>query len=207
MACPPSLPRLKARWVRSPERIRRLARVSTPLGYTSGAERGRVRHTPTESLTAYDALLRGDSYYWRTTKDANAQARQLFERAIARDPDYAAAYTRLAETYWADWNLQWNQDPQNLERALDLAQKALALDDSLPEAHGLLGLLYLYGKRDFERAVAEGERAVALAPNCGSCYATLGLILNFAGRPQETPGRSAPGSRGRACQGIAGCDG
>jgi adenylate cyclase len=65
-----------------------------------------------------------------------------------------------------------------------LAQKAIALDDSLPMAHRLLGYVYLR-KKQHEEAIAEAKRALALDLNDSDGYETLGEILSFAGRPQE----------------------
>jgi Tetratricopeptide repeat len=64
----------------------------------------------------------------------------MYEKALALDPQYAEAYTRLGITYRCEWTFRWSVDPQTLERALALAQQALALDDSLPTAHSLLTL-------------------------------------------------------------------
>jgi len=152
------------------------------------AERERVRRIPTENLNAYDSILRGREYFWRFTKETNAQARQMFEHAIELAPTYAEAYARLGLTYWQDWFFQWDQDAQNQERAFELVQKSIALDDSLPMAHSLLGTVYLYNKKQYEQAIVEGERAIALDPNCAQCYASLGGIVNFAGQPERTIG-------------------
>ena len=83
-----------------------------------------------ENVEAYDVFLRGAAYYTRGTREANAQARQLFEHAVALDPTYAEAYAFLANTYREEWIHRYNQDPQALERAFELVQKALALDDA-----------------------------------------------------------------------------
>jgi adenylate cyclase len=95
-------------------------------------EQGLAVRKRTDNLEAYDYFLRGVDSYWRLTKEANAQARQMLEKAIELDPQYAQAYASLGLTYWTEWNWRWSQDPQNLERAFELAQKAIALDDSLP---------------------------------------------------------------------------
>ena len=63
------------------------------------AEVARVRRTPTHNLTAYDYFLRGDKYYDLLTKEAHDQARQMFEQAIALDPQYAEAYVMLGWSY------------------------------------------------------------------------------------------------------------
>jgi adenylate cyclase len=151
------------------------------------AELERVRRTPTANLTAYDYFLRGWEYQWRLTREMNLQAQQMWEKAIELDPQYAEAYAWLGSAHFLEWAFQWNQDPQVLERVFALAQQALALDNSLPEAHGLLSLAYLW-KRQHEQAIAAGERAIALGPNDAMNYLWLAEILNFAGRPEEALG-------------------
>jgi adenylate cyclase len=148
-------------------------------------EQGWVVRKHTDNLEAYDAFLRGWEYLSRTTKEAvTAQARQMYEKAVALDPQYAEAYTGLGWTYWLAWVWRWSPDPQNLERALALAQQALALDDSLPGAHSLLSRVYAF-KQQSDQAIAEGERAIALDPNDAISYAGQAEVLNVAGRPEE----------------------
>jgi adenylate cyclase len=150
-------------------------------------EQARFKRFPTNNLEAYDFFLRGDAYAYRFTKEANAQARQMYEKALALDPQYAGAYASLGWTYFLDWGFHWNQEPQNLERAFELAQKAVVLDDSLPDAHALLGQIYMQKKQP-EQALAEAERAIALDPNYADSYAVLAEILSLVGRPQEAIG-------------------
>jgi adenylate cyclase len=148
------------------------------------AELERVQRLPTENLTAYDSLLRGVEYYLRSTKEANAQARQLFERAIELDPRYATAYAALGWTHFTDWGLQWSQDPQSLERASELAHKAIVLDDSLPQAHMLLSFVYQL-KNQLEPAITEAKRAIALDPNGADSYAALAEALSWTVQSEE----------------------
>lgn len=87
-----------------------------------------VRKT-TNNLEAYNYFLRGQEHIFRFTREANVQARQMFEQAIELDPQYAGAYASLGATYFFAGYHQWNKDPQELERALALAQQAVALLD------------------------------------------------------------------------------
>jgi adenylate cyclase len=147
-------------------------------------EQGYIVRKHTDNLEAYDAFLRGVEYFWRTTKEGNAQARQMYEKAIVLDPQYAEAYAVLSATYSMEWIFRWSADPQTLERALTLAQKAIALDDSLPITHSLFSQVYAL-KQQYDQAIAEGERAIALDPNNADSYFFQAMALNFAGRPED----------------------
>ena len=146
-------------------------------------EQGRVRLTPTGNLEAYDYFLRGLTQMWQLTKASNRQARQLFEQALMLDSDYAAATAFLGFNYSWEW-ASWNPRPQVLERAFELLQRAIGLDDSLPEAHSILGLVYAF-KKQHDQAVAEGERAIALNANYADGYVWLGFIACFTGKLEE----------------------
>jgi TolB-like protein/Flp pilus assembly protein TadD len=149
-----------------------------------------VRKT-TDNLEAYDCFLRGRESLSPTVfdvkKEANVQARQMFEKALELDPQYAEAYAGLGVSYFLEWWYGWNRAPETLERALELTQRAIALDNSLPGPHGQLGVIYLW-KKQYDQAIAEAERAIALDPNDADGYVSLETILAFAGRPEEAIG-------------------
>jgi adenylate cyclase len=147
-------------------------------------EQARFRQAPTTNLDAYDSFLRGQAYLWRFTREANIQARQLFERAIELDPQYAGAYAFLGWTSLIEWAWQRSPDPQVLAQTLAWAQRAVGLDDSLPLTHTVLGVAYLWQKQ-YEQAIAEGERATTLGPNYADGYAWLGHIFYCAGQLEE----------------------
>jgi adenylate cyclase len=150
-------------------------------------EQGYLVRKTTDNLAAYDTYLRGRELFNRFTQEANAQARQMFEKALALDPQYAEAYAFLGSTYFAEWGFQWSQDPQVLEQALALAQRAVALDDSLAQAHVTLGTVYLW-KKQYDQAIAEAERAIALDANFAEAYTWLAETLRRVGRPEEALG-------------------
>jgi TolB-like protein/class 3 adenylate cyclase len=153
----------------------------------TAGEEVRLTRFPTDNLEAYDHFLRATEYYHRFRKEANVQARQLFERAIELDPRYAAAYALLGWTHWTDWYSQWAPGSQSLERAFEAAQRAVTLDDSLAEAHIILGIVYLWQKQH-EQAITEAERAIAVNPNEADAYWALGFILNYVQRYQDALG-------------------
>jgi adenylate cyclase len=141
----------------------------------------------TSNMEAYDYFLRGSENLYRFTKEANAQARQMFEEAVALDPEYALAYSLLAHTHFMEWAFGWSQNPQTVERAFELGQRAIALNDSLSETYCVLGDVYLF-KKQHEQAIAALEKAIALDPNGADGYAGLGNALSWAGRPEEAIG-------------------
>ncbi len=133
---------------------------------------------------AYDAYLRGKKYASSMTKEDYLKAEQMFEKAIELDPKYAAAYVSLGYTLRFQWNWLWNEDPDPLDHAFQLAKQAIALDESLASAHGLLSAVYL-SKAQFDQALGEAERAVALDPNSADSYNVLAFVLDYFGRPAE----------------------
>jgi adenylate cyclase len=151
---------------------------------TEGERRGMGR-APTADLEAYDLVLRGQDERKRTTREANMQARRLFVKALDLDPDYAQAYAGLSWAHLQSWQFLWSTDPEGLERARELAERAVTLESTLAEGHHLLAQIYLW-KKDHDGAIATAERAVTIAPNDAGGYETLAEVLAWAGRPEDS---------------------
>jgi len=151
----------------------------------TAAEQGRLGRAPPGNPDAYDLVLRGQEERRRTTREANMEARRLLVKAMDVDPRYARAYMELSWAHLQSWQFGWDTDPGSLERARELAERAIALDDALVAGHSLLGQIYLW-KKEHDRAIAEAERAVALAPNNADAYETLAEVLGWAGRPEDS---------------------
>lgn len=149
-------------------------------------ERQRLARKGTENLEAYEWYLKGRELYWRFTRDAIAQAKPMFERTIALDPGFAAAYARLAGCHNLEYINGWSESPEESQRrAYELALKAVSKDAVEPQGHYTLGTVRLW-RKELEPAIAATEKAIALDPNFAPSYATLGLILHYAGRSAES---------------------
>jgi len=138
-----------------------------------------------QGLDCYLKLAEAVGYWERVNIKDNNVARRMVEESIAMCPENPEGYLMLGFIYIFDYILGNTESPQEtLEKATELAQKILAMDDSVGGTHILLGWIYLC-KREYDRAIAEGERAVALNPshhNDLQCYASF---LTYAGRPEE----------------------
>jgi len=124
-------------------------------------------------------------YFYRGTKEDNALAQQLYEEVIALDSDYAFAYAGLAWTYWAEqWFGTGKSRKELLGRAIELGEKAVALDGSEAAAHSFLGYFYTFAGQ-FDKAVAHAERGLALDPNLSGVLYNSATALAHSGRPEE----------------------
>jgi TolB-like protein/Flp pilus assembly protein TadD len=148
-------------------------------------EQARLRAKGTENLQAYLKLLEGREQLLTATREGNVLARRLLEETIALDPEFPAAYWNLGATHWMDILRKSSKSPkESLKRAFNLTKKALALDDSDPGAHSMLGWLYTMA-RQHDKGIAECDRAIALAPNSASAHIWMGYALRYAGRHEE----------------------
>ena len=148
-------------------------------------EQARLYDKGATNLDSFLKVLEGMPYFYRFNRESNIQARQMFEEAIALEPENSGAFTMLGWTYLMEVWFGLSESPgKAMERVVELAQKALSLDDSIDSPHSLLAHVYLM-KRQFETAIAEAERAVALNPNGADAQAQLGIILSYAGRRER----------------------
>lgn len=132
---------------------------------------------------AYEAYLRG-RYHWSKRSDEGLRkAIQSFEQAIAEDPNYAPAYSGLADSYFSSgfWGLLPSKEAW--PKATVAAQKAVELDDTLAEAHASLALAYLVDG-DSEGAEREYQRALHLNPGYAQGRMWYGDLLSGTGQPQ-----------------------
>jgi adenylate cyclase len=135
------------------------------------------------NVEAFELFLRGREQAGTATRTGTVAARGLLERAIAIDPDYAAAHAVVAMTHMLDYANGFSSDPeQSLRIALELAQRAVQMDEADPVGHLVLGGAYMWNK-ELDRAQAEAERSIAQSPNFADGLRLTAHIQIFSGDP------------------------
>ncbi len=154
----------------------------------SGQEKGLAKHY-TESNEAYQFYLKGRFYWNKRSQEGFQKALEYFQQAIERDPNFALAYSGLADTY----NLLGSPEagggdmPPNemLTKAKAAALKALEIDDSLAEPHVSLAHTKYFYDRDWAGAEREFKRAIELNPNYPVAHHWYAIYLSVVGRQRE----------------------
>ena len=139
----------------------------------------------TDNLTAYGLYLRGRYAWNKRSQEGVTEAIEYFEKAIAEDPAYALAYTGLADAVALHVDYRSVPVHEGFERAKAYARKALALDDTLAEAHASLAWCLFAYDWDWENADAEFQRAIELDPRYATAHQWYAFLLASGGRVEE----------------------
>jgi TolB-like protein/class 3 adenylate cyclase/Tfp pilus assembly protein PilF len=168
------------------DEVRERIVAALQIELTPAEEKRLARHL-TDNPDAYDAYLRGLQQESFFTKEGNIESQRLFEKAIELDPTFAGAIGKLATAHTLAAETGWTSTPEeSLETARLLADKAVALDDELPEAHWAVARVYSRKRLfDGDRAIASLRKAIALDPNYADGHAMLSVVLSFVGRSEE----------------------
>jgi adenylate cyclase len=145
----------------------------------------RVIAKGTTNIEAYLKLLQARRHWYRLTKEDNLLSRQMAKEVIALDPTYPSGYLHLAWVHFVDGYLGWSKSrKESMDRAEELCQKALELDDSLSMPYNLLSRIYDM-RMQKDKAIPASERAVSIDPNSRNMY-SLAFNLKNAGRHEES---------------------
>ena len=159
--------------------------VSSVEPQMEAAERNKAATKRASNLSAWDYYLRGRALQQLFTPQDTAEARRMFEKAIALDPRYVDAYAGLSYTYQRDILLEAAEDRKVWEhKALEAARRAVALDNESSMAHLALGGAYIWTNQH-ELAVAETRTAAELNPSNILARLALGNRLDIVGQSEE----------------------
>jgi adenylate cyclase len=146
-------------------------------------ERDRLTLGRAASVEAYELFLRGRELTWAHTKACNIAALNALERAVAIDPDYAAAHARMAFIHVIDYVNGWGEAPeQSLATALRIANKVIETAPDEPDGHYALSVASTWS-RDLDRALAESARCLELSPSSAEGHLAAAQALTFYGDP------------------------
>jgi len=161
------------------------------------ADEIRVRLTPIEQIhlstvappintEAFQAYLKGRYYSNQLTEEALHKSIEQFQRAISLDPNYASAYAGLARSYATLGGVLGFLSPTDFfPKARAATERALQIDDTLPEAHTLLAGIKLQYEWDWPGAEHEYKQVIELNPNYAPAHEGYGLFLEAVGRFDE----------------------
>ncbi len=153
----------------------------------SGADESRVTKRYTENPEAYQLYLRGRYFWNKRTEEDTKRGVDYFQEAIAKDPTYAQAYTGLADSYSALVFPIGAVAPQEaMPKAKKAAIQALAIDNTLAEAHASLAFVKFYYDWDWPGAEIEFKRAIELNPTDAEAHHYYSHYLIAMGRTEES---------------------
>jgi len=150
-------------------------------------EQRRIARYPTRDLEAYQLYVQGRQYFIHFTSEGSRRSLDALQQAIQRDPRFALAYTALAHAYVSlilEGIVGFEPEP-SFKAARDAVTRALAIDDTLGEAHGIVGLLRFTW--DFNWAGGEQaiRRGLELSPGSADLHDHLGWLYGALGRQDE----------------------
>jgi len=149
----------------------------------SGADVQRATKTYTNDTEAYQLYLRGRQRLLKNSKSDVEASIKYFQQAIDRDPSYALAYVGMADALRAP--VTEMQPSEALARSKAAVQKALDIDDSLAEAHAILGFIIFWYEWNWQAAETEMKRAIELDPKNGDSHIFYAHLLSNIGRHDE----------------------
>jgi TolB-like protein/DNA-binding winged helix-turn-helix (wHTH) protein/Tfp pilus assembly protein PilF len=150
-------------------------------------EQATLWKTETLNPDAYQTYLKGRYFWNQRTRDGLQTAIDYFTRAVSIDPSYAEAYAGLADSYAVagDWKYGVDSPQDAFVKATTAAAKALALDDTLGEAHASLAFALDLYAWDWQAAETEYKRAIKLNPNYATAHQWYSWHLTMMGRDNE----------------------
>jgi len=150
----------------------------------TGEEKSRLTRRYTDDTEAYQLYLKG-RFFWNQRGQGLVKSVPFFEQALEKDPNYALAHSGLADAYSLLGWYGYAPVREAFPRARAAAEKALAIDDSLAEAHSSLGFIRLFYDWDAASSEIEFKRALELGPGYAPARYWYASWLSAVGREEE----------------------
>ena len=150
------------------------------------SERARINKPSTESIDAYTLYLKGRFYWNQRTKYGMDSAVAHFEEAIRQAPEFALAYSALADCYGVYSDFGWQKPDDSYPKAKECALKAIGLDPTLAEPHASLGLVLGMYEFNWSEAEKEFKRALELKASYATAHHWYSVQLRIMDRLDES---------------------
>jgi len=147
--------------------------------------KGQIEKNQTSNVEAYDLYLQGRFFWNQRTEEGQKKSIECFEKSIAIDPDYALAYTGLADAYFILTWYRWLPNPEGYVKAKKYALRAIEIDKNLAEAHAALGWLLFWSEWKWEEARKELKLAIELNPNYANAHQYYAELLDILRQDKE----------------------
>jgi serine/threonine protein kinase/TolB-like protein/Tfp pilus assembly protein PilF len=151
----------------------------------SGEEKKHLAEHATENGEAYQLYVKGRFYLAQRTRESLYKALDQFNQAVAKDPNYAQAYTGLADAYVLLFDRGWISNDEASPKIRSATQRAIELDATLAEPHAALAVLKEQADWDWAGAESEYRKAIVLNPNDATSHHWYSGLLTNLGRPKE----------------------
>jgi serine/threonine-protein kinase len=148
-------------------------------------DEARLASAPQVNPQAYEAYLKGISHLYKLTPPELDVALHYFERALEKDPDYALGYAGIAFVWLARQQMGLVNPSEATPKAKEAAQRALELDDTLPEIHYTWAAITTWGDWDWEEGERAFKRALELKPNFAEALVYYSNVLCYMDRLDE----------------------
>jgi adenylate cyclase len=148
-------------------------------------EKDLIQKIPLTNLETYDAYLKGRFYFRKFTLDDLKSAKQYFELAREKDPEFALSYAGICDVWNALQQMGYVLPAEAGPKAMAAVMKALELDSNLAEVYGTLGFMKLAGMWDWKGSELSFKKAIALNPNIAEARGFYSFLLSILGRYKE----------------------
>jgi TolB-like protein len=148
-------------------------------------EKELIEKPQTQNPEAYNLYLQGRFFWNKRSEDGFKKSVEYFEKSIAEDPDYALAYSGLADAYFKQAWWGWSPRLEGYARAKELVLRALDIDRNLAEAHSTLGDILCWSEWKWEEARKELIYAIELNQNYAIAHSNYSELLDILGQDEE----------------------
>jgi adenylate cyclase len=148
-------------------------------------EKEALKARATINFEAYDLFLKGQRSFSSRTQENISEAISMYRKAIKLDPEFSRAYGATAVAMTFQYRRGFTDTPlETINLALELAQKAAAMNSNIPQVYWSLGYVHLF-RKEYNKAIQAVQDAIQISPNYADAYGLLSLIYNHQGNSNE----------------------